>query len=83
MLKNPIQSEARLATLDQLLETTFAVFITPVPSRATVRSWLDRANVPRFKSNPMARRGGGSCYYSIPAVEKLLRQRTMGKAGAR
>jgi hypothetical protein len=50
---------ARLATLDQLVETTISNFISPVPSHETLREWFDAANIPRFKSNPTAKRGGG------------------------
>jgi hypothetical protein len=69
-------SNARLATLDQLLQTTLPAFLDPVPSRDTLRTWLDAAKVPRFKSNPTAKRGGGPCYYQVAGVEKLLRNRT-------
>jgi hypothetical protein len=59
------------------MSNTLPLFLAPVPKRDTVRSWLDKAGVPRFKSNPAAKRGGGPCYYSVPAVEKLLRSRTL------
>lgn len=72
---------ARLATLDRLRETTVAVYLDPVPSRDTVREMLDKAGIPRFKANPTAKRGGGLVYYSVSAVEKLLRARTL-PAGA-
>jgi hypothetical protein len=68
-------STARLATLDQLIATILPNFISPVPSRDTLRNWFDSANIPRFKSNPTARRGGGSCYYSVAHIEKFLRSR--------
>jgi hypothetical protein len=68
---------ARLATLDQLLQTTVPAFLTPAPSRETLRGWFDSAGVPRFKANPTARRGGGPCFYSVAAVEKLFRSRTL------
>jgi hypothetical protein len=66
---------ARLATMDELLKTTIPLFLAPVPSRETLRAWFDRAKVPRFKANPTARRGGGRVFYSVAAVEKLLRER--------
>jgi hypothetical protein len=66
-----------LATLDELLRTTLPLFLSPLPSRETVRGWLDAAKVPRFKSNPAAKRGGGPCWYSVSHVEKLLRSRTL------
>lgn len=68
---------ARLATLSKLIETTFAAFLDPVPSRETCRNILDSAQVPRFKCNATAKRGGGPCYYSVSAVEKLLRSRLL------
>jgi hypothetical protein len=64
-----------VATLGQLIETILPNFITPVPSRDTLRHWFDSAKIPRFKSSPTAKRGGGSCYYSVAAVEKLLRSK--------
>jgi hypothetical protein len=72
-----IQITARLATLDVLLETTIPAFLSPPPSRETLRAWFDQARIPRFKANPLARRGGGQVYYSVAAVEKFLRSRTI------
>ena len=72
---------ARLATLDVLLETTIPVFLSPPPSRETLRAWFDQARIPRFKANPLARRGGGPVYYSVAAVEKFLRSRTIPGPG--
>ena len=77
MIDNVCPIAARLATLDQLIENVLPNFIAPVPSRETLRAWFDGANVPRFKSNPSAKRGGGSVYYSTAAVEKLFRSRTL------
>jgi hypothetical protein len=74
-LQPPIN--ARLATLDVLLETTIPAFLSPPPSRATLREWFDRARIPRFKANPLARRGGGPVYYSVAAVEKFFRSRIL------
>ena len=68
---------ARLATLDVLLQTTIPVFLCPPRSRETLRDWFDPARIPRFKANPIARRGGGPVYYSVAAVENLLRSRTL------
>jgi hypothetical protein len=72
-----IQITARLATLDVLLETTIPAFLSPPPSRETLRAWFDKARIPRFKANPLAHRGGGHVYYSVAAVEKFLRSRTI------
>lgn len=68
----------RLATLDALIENVVPLFISPIPSRDTLRDWFDAANIPRFKANPTAKRGGGTVFYSVPAVEKFFRSRTTG-----
>jgi hypothetical protein len=68
---------ARLASLDGLLETVIPAFLKPTPSRETLRDWFDNARIPRFKSNPAAKRGGGPVYYSVVAVEKFLQSRTL------
>jgi hypothetical protein len=68
---------ARLATLDQLANTLIPAYLTPVPSLETLRDWFDAARIPRFKSNPAARRGGGTVYYAVAAVEKFLQSRTL------
>ena len=70
-------SSARLASLAGLLETTIPAFLHPVPSRETLRDWFDGARVPRFKANPTAKRGGGTVFYSVSAVEKFLQSRTL------
>ncbi len=67
----------RLATLDALLQTTIPAFLSSPPSRQTLRAWFDQARIPRFKANPLARRGGGHVYYSVAAVEKFLRSHTL------
>lgn len=68
---------ARLATLEELLRTTIPVFLSPTPCKETLRSWFDAARIPRFKANPLAKRGGGPVFYSVADVEKLLRSRTI------
>jgi hypothetical protein len=77
MITDNASLTARLATLDQLLETTIPVFLSPTPSRETLRNWFDAAGIPRFKSNPSAQRGGGPVFYSVGAVEKFFRSRTL------
>jgi len=72
---------ARLATLLKIRNDVLPQYINPVPSLETLRDWLDDAKIPRFKSNPTAKRGGGPCFYSVSAVEKLLRSRTLPKMG--
>ncbi len=71
------QSTARLATLGQLRESILRVYLNPIPTNETLRSWFDQARIPRYKSNALARRGGGPVYYSVAAVEKFLRLRTL------
>jgi hypothetical protein len=75
---NPNQNRsARLATLHQLRQTVIPAYLTPAPSLFTLRVWFDKARIPRFKSNPTARRGGGTVFYSVAAVEKFLQSRTL------
>ena len=77
MTTNAFETTARLATIDQLVANILPNFIAPVPSRDALRALFDSANVPRFKANPTAKRGGGYVYYSVAAIEKLFRSRTM------
>ena len=77
MKKLSTDINSRLATLDELLASTIPSYLTPVPSRDTLRDWLDNAHVPRFKANPLAKRGGGPVFYSVSGVEKFLRSRTL------
>ncbi len=72
-----INTTARLATLDQLVQTLISAYLTPVPSHETLRDWFDTARIPRFKANPAAKRGGGPVFYSVAAVEKFLQTRTL------
>ncbi len=59
MVANPKQTtSARLATLDQLMQTLISAHLDPVPSAETLREWFDTARIPRFKANPAAKRGG-------------------------
>ena len=68
---------ARLATLDELVQTLIPAYLSPTPSHETLREWFDAARIPRFKANPAARRGGGPVFYSVAAVEKFLETRTL------
>ncbi len=76
---NIASSASRCSTLNTLRVTTFPNYINPVPSDATLRIWLDKAGVPRLKTNPHAKRGGGPCFYSVAAVEKMLSQLLPGR----
>jgi len=75
--KTELPQTARLASLDQLRETIVAHHLYPPPSRETLRDWFEAARIPRFKANPLAKHGGGPVYYSVAAVEKFLRSRTI------
>ncbi len=67
----------------ELRENILPNLIAPVPTVETLRNWFDAARIPRLKSNPLAKRGGGTTFYSVAAVEKFLRSRTMpGKVHA-
>jgi trehalose utilization protein len=68
---------ARAATMDELVQSVVPNFLTPVPHPETLRAWFNAARIPRFKSNPTAKRGGGRVYYQVAAVEKLLRGRML------
>lgn len=70
-------STARLATLSEFREKILPNLITPVPCQETLRSWFDAAKIARFQANPLAKRGGGPCFYSVAAVEKFFRARTL------
>jgi len=76
-MQKKFNATARLASLDGLLETIIPAFLNPAPSRETLREWFDAARIPRFKANPAAKRGGGTVFYSVAAVEKFLQTRTL------
>ena len=80
--QSSVPVNARLATLARLRETTLPLYLDPVPGRDSLRQMFDAAGIPRFKTNPSAKRGGGFCYYSVSAVEKFLRGTTVGNRGA-
>lgn len=69
------KATARAATLAELRANVLPLFIAPIPSNETLRAWFDAAGVPRFKTNPLAKRGGGLTFYQVAAVERLLRSR--------
>lgn len=72
-----LNEKIRLATLDNLLQSVIPELLSPPPSRATLRAWLDAWQVPRFKANPSAVKGGGVVFYSIPHVQRMIRTRTL------
>ncbi len=75
--KHLTSTAARVATLNQLIKTTLPNFIDPIPCRATLRTWMNKANVPRMKANPTARKGGGIVFYSVPHVERMFKSRLL------
>lgn len=74
---------ARLATLAVLLAPSGLVhaYLQPPPAPKAFRRWLDQAAVPRLKANASARHGGGTVWYHVAAVERLIRAKA-GLAGA-
>jgi len=74
---NNNETTARLETIEQLLENTVPLFLSPPPKKEALKAWLDDAKVPRFKANPTAERGGGTVWYSVAGVEKFFRNRMM------
>lgn len=73
--------KARLATANELRKTTFTTYFDPPPSLKTIGRFLRAARVPRIKANPLAKRGGGTVFYHVAAVERAIRERA-GLAGA-
>lgn len=80
MNTNETNTTARLATLDELKKTTLPAFLSPIPSDETLRAWF--SDLPQFKANPTAARGGGPVYYLVSAVEKMLRGRVLPRAAS-
>lgn len=75
-LSKPSESRrARLATLDELLATVIPAYLAPVPSRKTLGRWLEAAGINKLKANPAARRGGGTTWWHVAQVERMLRQK--------
>ena len=64
-------------TLDELIETRLPGLVTPMPSRRTIERWFVRLKIPYFKSNPSAKHGGGTRFFSVVAVEKVFRARAV------
>lgn len=70
-----MNTNIRLASLKVIKSDILPNYITPLPTDPTLHSWFDRAGIPKLKCNPTAKRGGGTVYYSVSAIEKLLRSR--------
>jgi hypothetical protein len=66
--------KARLLSLDALREQILPQYLSPIPTRQSLRKWF--RTVPKFKANPLSQRGGGTVYYSVDAVTKILKART-------
>jgi len=73
---------ARVATIEQIRSNVIAAYMDPPPSVETLRRWFDDSRIPRMKANPSAKRGGGPVYYSVMAVENMLRDRTLEPTSA-
>jgi hypothetical protein len=75
----PDQFTARFASLRTIKEENLPNYFAPqdVPTDETLRAWFDNDKIPRIKANPAAARGGGTVYYSVPAIEKYLRSRLL------
>lgn len=69
------QRTARLATLATVKREILPNFLSEsdLPTDETLRAWF--SGVPQFKSNPAAKRGGGSVLYSVSGIEKYFRSR--------
>jgi len=70
-------NNTRLATLKTLRQEILPNFLQPIPTDSTLRTMFDRARVPRFQTNPLARRGGGQVFYAVAAIEKLFKAQTL------
>ena len=73
-----INTKAMTATLEVLLAPggLVAAYMDPIPSPRRFARWLKQAGVPKLKPNPAARRGGGTPYFHVATVERILRQRS-------
>lgn len=70
-------NRARMASIPELQKSLIINWLNPIPCVDTLRDWFDREKIPRFKASPLAKRGGGTVYYSVAHVEKLLQRRTV------
>lgn len=68
------ETNARLATMPELLATIIPAYLDPPPPVRRLRRWF--RPLPKFKANPTAKRGGGEVFYYVAAVEKFLKART-------
>jgi hypothetical protein len=72
-IQNNAKVSPRFQSLAQLKPGLFAGYFDPLPSDFSLRQFLLRHRVPFIKTNPVAKRGGGACFYSVAATEKALR----------
>lgn len=70
-----MNTNMRLASIEIIKRDILPNYIQPIPSTPTLRTWFDGAEIPKLKCNPKAKRGGGTVFYSVAAIEKLLRSR--------
>ena len=66
------ETKPKYASMIQVRKTIIATYMSPAPSKETLVAWFKDAGIPSFKSNPNAKRGGGTVYYSVEAIEKFL-----------
>src|ERR1035441_4811718 len=64
MITDNASLTARLATLDQLIETKLPLFLDPVPSRETLRNWFDAA-VTLYRVGTVKKLPGLRCYVAV------------------
>jgi hypothetical protein len=58
--------------MKDLREGLLKAWLSTVPCSITLTKWFDENKIPRIKSNPSAKRGGGSVFWSVSHIEKLL-----------
>ena len=68
------KQKPQLATIDQMKgpKGLLTKYLSPVPSKRSLIRWFRHNGIVGVKSNPAAKRGGGTPYYSLAAVEKML-----------
>jgi hypothetical protein len=69
------KQKPQLATIDEMMSPNglLTQYLAPVPSKRSLIRWFRHSGIAGLKSNPSAKRGGGTPYYHVAAVEKLLR----------
>jgi hypothetical protein len=65
----------KMASMVQLIEVILPPILQPVPSKYSLKEMFDKGNVRRFKASPGSRRGGGTVFYVVSDVERVIRNR--------